>query len=78
MENITLHGHYDGSQIQIDDPFDLQPNTKLLITIIPPTDAENMAWINFSAQGLAAAYGEDEPEYPLHLIKEQNPTYEAG
>ena len=78
MENITLHGHYDGSQIQIDDPFDLQPNTKLLITIIPPADAENMAWLNFSAQGLAAAYADDEPEYSLQSIKEQNPTYETG
>lgn len=76
METITLHGHYDGSQIQIDDPFDIQPNTKVLITIVSTDDAEKMAWHNFSTQGLAAAYSNDEPEYALNLIKEQNPNYE--
>ncbi len=78
METITLHGHYDGSQIQLDDPFEMQPNTKVLITLIPPIDAEKMAWLNFSTQGLAAAYSNDEPEYSLNLIKEQNPSYERG
>ena len=77
METITLHGHYDGSQIQIDDPFEMQPNTKVLITIVPTEDAERMAWHQFSVQGLAPAYGDDEPEYALNLIKEQNPTYEG-
>ena len=77
METITLHGHYDGSQIQIDDPFEMPPNTKVLITIVPNEDAELTAWHHFSTQGLAAAYGNDEPEYALNLIKEQNPTYEG-
>lgn len=78
METITLHGHYDGSQIQIDDPFEMQPNTKVLITIVPTEDAERMAWHHFSTQGLASAYSNDEPEYALNLIKEQNPSYERG
>ncbi|GEM_PF-288223 len=41
-------------------------------------DAETAAWINLSAQGLAAAYGDDEPEYSLTLLKESNPEYERG
>ncbi len=78
METITLHGHYDGSQIQIDDPFEMQPNTKVLITIVPTDDAERIAWHNFSTQGLATAYSNDEPEYGINLIKEHNPAYERG
>ncbi len=39
-------------------------------------DAGTAAWVNLSAQGLAAAYGDDEPEYSLTLLKESNPEYE--
>lgn len=77
MENITLHAHYDGSQIQLDDPFELQPDTKLLITVIQSDETNNSDWNHFSLLGLAAAYSDVEPEYPLHLIKEQNQAYEG-
>lgn len=78
MDNITLRAHYDGTQILLDDPVELQPNTKLLITVIQEPETERETWFNFSTQGLAAAYGDDEPEYPLTLIKESNPEYERG
>jgi hypothetical protein len=73
MENITLRAHYDGTQIQLDEPFELEPNAKLLVTVIQESDSENQTWLKFSAQGLESAYSEDEPEYPVQLIKEQNP-----
>ena len=76
MENITLQAHYDGTQIQLDDPYELQPNTKLLITVIQAAETDNTAWLNFSRQGLAAAYSDAEPEYALNLIKEPNQSYE--
>jgi hypothetical protein len=38
--------------------------------------AHREAWLNFSAQGLAAAYGDDEPDYPETLVKERNLEYE--
>jgi hypothetical protein len=78
MENITLRAHYDGTQILLDDPVELRPNTKLLITVIQEPEMERETWLNFSAQGLAAAYDDDEPEYPVTLIKERNPEYERG
>ena len=78
MENITLRAHYDGAQILLDDPVELQPNTKLLITVIQEPEMERETWLNFSAQGLADAYGDDGPEYPVTLIKEHNPEYERG
>ena len=78
MENITLHAHYDGSQIQLDEPYELQPDTRLLITVIPRDAADNSAWEDFSRQGLAAAYSPTEPEYALSMVKEPNPSYERG
>lgn len=36
---------------------------------------ENAAWSQVGMQGLASAYGEDEPEYDSSLIKEPNPDY---
>ena len=76
METIVLRAHFDGEQIQLDDPFELRPNTKLLVTIIPEPDAEQSAWLRASAEGLRGAYGENEPDYSLATIKEPNPKYE--
>ena len=78
METITLRAHYDGTQILLDDPVELEPNTKLLITVIQEPETERETWLKFSAQGLAAAYDDDEPEYPVTLVKEHNPEYERG
>jgi hypothetical protein len=78
METITLRAHFDGKQILLDDPYELQPNTNLLVTVIRIPDAEQKAWLKLSAQGLSAAYGDEEPEYPLSLIREPNPNYETG
>ena len=78
METIILRAHFDGKQILLDDPYELSPNTNLLITVIHLPTAEQKAWLELSAQGLSAAYGDDEPDYPLTLVKEPNPTYETG
>ncbi len=78
MENITLRAHHDGTQILLDDPVELQPNTKLLVTVIQEPEVDRESWLNFSAQGLAAAYDDDEPEYHVMLVKEHNPEYERG
>jgi hypothetical protein len=37
-------------------------------------DSEREDWWLLSGQRLAEAYGEDEPEYSLEMIKEPNPT----
>ncbi len=76
MENITLQAHYDGKQVLFDEPVELSPNTKLLVTVVQPSSSEEVEWQSFSAQNLERAYGEDEPEYSLSLIKEWNPDYE--
>lgn len=77
MNTITLRGHFDGEKILLDEPFELEPDTKLIITVLPKqqADDEHEAWLYLSKSGLAKAYAENEPEYSLDLIKEPNPEY---
>lgn len=79
MPIITLPAHFDGERICLDEPFDLKPDAKLIITILPKEehDNEHEAWLFLSGQRLEGAYGEDEPEYSPALLKEVNPSYET-
>ena len=78
MAAKTLHAHFDGNQIRLDEPFDLEPNAELLITVLPKSsDAERTDWAKFSLENLARAYGDDEPAYSLDSIKEANPEYDG-
>lgn len=78
METIVLRAHFDGEQILLDDPIELQPNARLLVTVIPELTAEQIAWLRLSAVGLSAAFGENEPDYSSAVLKEPNPIYEEG
>ena len=82
MENLVLHAHFDGRQIQLDDPVVLQPNTKLLVTVLPSDPLDNFAyseygegdlkvWLALSVRSLNTAYSNDEPEYSLTLISDE-------
>ena len=77
MPLISLPAHFDGNRICLDENFKLEPNTKLIVTIISPSDNEKDDWYKLSSQMLERAYGDDEPEYPISLIKEANPDYET-
>lgn len=86
MNPITLRAHFDGEKIVLDEPAHLQPNTKLIVTVLPTTkrngesveiDEAREAWLQMSAKGLENAYGDNEDEYSLNLIKEPNPDYEG-
>ena len=67
----TIPAHFDGQHILLDEPVELEPNTKLLVTVLSNEDEEE-AWHRLSAKRLQDAYGEEEEEYPLELIKEPN------
>ena len=71
MPMITVSAHFDGKQICLDEPLDLEPNTRLMVTVLPHDASvdEREAWLNLSIQALKEAYGEDEPEYSTDLIK---------
>ena len=77
MQIITLQAHFDGKQILLDEPYELAPNTKLVVSVIHMPDEEREDWTRFSLANLERAFGDDEPEYSLDLIKEANPKYEG-
>jgi hypothetical protein len=68
MTTTTLKAHYDGKYIVLDEPFELTANTALTVTVFVP-DNEREEWANLSAQSLARAYGDNEPEYTLDDLK---------
>jgi hypothetical protein len=51
----------------------------MLVTILPETDGDEAEfrqfWSQLARQSLARAYGPDEPEYTLDMVKEPNPDY---
>jgi hypothetical protein len=70
MPAITIQAHYDGHSIQLDEPVELAPNARLLVTVLEPTDDTRADWANLAADGLARAFGDDEPEYgPDDLLR---------
>jgi hypothetical protein len=46
--------------------------------VLSEQDDDRDFWLSLSAKGLANAYGPDEPEYSLDMIKEFNPEYEVS
>lgn len=77
MSSIALRAHYDGEKIVLDEPFDLETDAQLLVVVVPmEQEADDWQyWLQLSAQGLARAYADDEPEYDLSKVKEFNPNY---
>ncbi len=76
METRTLRAHFDGDRILIDEPYELELDTELLITVLPKvSDEEREDWVRLSLESLARAYSDDEPEYSQDSIKEANPEY---
>ena len=78
MKTVSVTAHFDGEHIQLDEPLDLAPNTKLMVTVLVEQDAERGEWLGFSLQGLALAYADNEESYDLSDIKVHNPAYDRG
>lgn len=65
-------------KILLDEPFNIEPETKLIVTVLPKhMDEDREGWMVISQKGLEQAYGKNEPEYSTNLIKEANPDYEG-
>jgi hypothetical protein len=69
-------GSLRGKHILLDEPVELEPNTKLLVTVLPK-DIEREEWLDLLRKGLEAAYDNGEQDYSLDVIKEPNPEYES-
>jgi hypothetical protein len=77
MPSITLRAHFNGNQVVLDEPFSLERDAKLLVTVLSTDkDEEREDWLGLSAQGLESAYGDDEPEYSLERLISVNPEYD--
>jgi hypothetical protein len=76
--SVSVSAHFDGKHICLDEPLKLEPNTKLLVTVLSQQDTEYQDWLRLSARGLAAAYADDEPEYTMDSVIEINPDYLAN
>jgi hypothetical protein len=76
MNIISVMAHFDGEDVLLDQKLELETDTKLIVTVLPQRDYEREAWMNLSIKKLEDAYGLDEIEYSLDLIKEANPEYE--
>lgn len=76
MSAITLKAHYDDKQICLNEPFELQPNSKLIVTVVSgdSLEDERQAWLAASQAGLARAYGADEPDYSHAALRETPPN----
>lgn len=77
MKVISLSAHFDGQSIQLDEPYPLQPNTKLIVTILSEQSPEREAWFSLSREQLNSAYTEED-DYPLNAIQTVNPDYEGS
>jgi hypothetical protein len=62
MTTVALSAHFDGKTIELDEPYRLPENSRLVVVVLPPDD-ERQEWSRLAAQQLARAYGETEPEY---------------
>lgn len=67
MPSVSIKAHFDGKRIVLDEPFDIAPNAPLLVTIL--ADDERSGWTTLSAQSLARAYGDNEPDYSTSDVK---------
>lgn len=41
MEAVTLPAHFDGEKILLDRPYELEPDTKLMVTVLPKTQDDD-------------------------------------
>ncbi len=70
MPAVTLKAHFNGKQIVLDEPFDLPPDSPLMVTVLPKEDsAEDAHLHSLAVDALARAYGDDEPDYCAADIK---------
>jgi hypothetical protein len=64
MKNVTLHAHFDGRQIVLDEPFELEPGARLIITVLPESAGEERAdWSRLSPDGSVPAGDDRVPEH---------------
>jgi len=57
----TVHAHYDGNRVELDEPLPLQKDDKLLITLIERTENRKKQFPSFTAKEMEQFIG----KFPL-------------
>ncbi len=52
MNRVSILAHFDGAHILLDEPYSLEPNAKLLVTVLPEQDEEREDWLRLPSKGL--------------------------
>ncbi len=75
MNTVTLRAHFDGKQICLDEPYELQPDARLIVTVVSGDSMgdERQAWLAASQAGFARAFGDDEPDYSNAVLRDAPP-----
>lgn len=64
MNTVALKAHFDGKQVCLDEPCHLPPDTKLVVMVVPDSEAAfREDWFALNRQALARAGADDEPDY---------------
>jgi hypothetical protein len=68
----------DGSHLKLLQRINVPPGSRVMISVMPIDDMadENEAWPQMAAESLAAAYGEEEPDYSAKFIRQHNPEFQ--
>jgi len=68
----------DGRHLKLLQRINVPAGSRVMVSVTPIDDTadENGAWSLIAAEGLAAAYGEAEPEYSAKLIRQHNPEFQ--
>jgi hypothetical protein len=77
MEVISLKAHFDGEHIVLNEPYELEPNAELVVSLVRSDNGHSSDMHALALESLERAYAADEPEYGVELIKEHNPEYEG-
>ena len=65
----------DTTHLELLKPIDLPEGAHVSVSVADAgLDDEHAQWLEVSLAALQAAYGDDEPEYSLEMIKEANPA----
>jgi hypothetical protein len=75
---LVLKAKCDGRKIVLPAAIRLPVGAVVVVFEGDEADDDRDLWRRLSAQGLAAAYGDHEPDYALKLVKESNAGYKPS
>ena len=68
----------DATHLELSNPIPGPLGRQVVVSVADSSneDADRESWRSLSAEGLASAYADSEPEYQTSMLKEPNTEYE--